>query len=263
MSPEKVMSLSEDDTELALLLPQRGGLALVDFLPLVFLSGYEERLRPNPEDLGLAEGQSAIFYTPESGDSGTLCHFRGWEGHEFLLEPVNPMLGEAPPLRKPLFFCLARPQILGFFADWKHSTQGLEYFEIPTRVLTRQARQQRRVQIEGNILMRKKDGRTIYGKLHDFSPGGASLLLDKDILAPGEMVLVEFEIPECGTCETIATIARQERITHPLYPYLYGIHFELTESQKRKAEHLYLCKKGEQIRSVVNSARDRFSGQVL
>jgi hypothetical protein len=257
------MPLSEDDTELALLLPHRGGVALVDFLPLVFLSGYEELLQPNPEDLGLAEGQSVIFYTPESGDSGTLCHFCGWEGREFLLEPVNLGLGEASPLRKPLIFVLARPQILGFFADWKHSAQGMLYFEVPTRVLARKARQQRRVQIEGNILIRKKDGRTIYVKLHDFSPRSASLFLDKDTLAPGETVLVEFEIPECGTCETVATIARQERITHPLYPYLYGIHFELTETQKRKAEHLYLCKKGEQIRSVVNSARDRFSGQVL
>ena len=103
----------------------------------------------------------------------------------------------------------------------------------------------------------------MYGKLHDFSPGGASLFLDRDFLASGEMVLVEFEIPECGTCETVAKIARQEKITHPLYPYLYGIHFELTAAQKRKAEHLYLCKKGEQIQQVVNSARDRFSGRIL
>ncbi|MEY2343354.1 PilZ domain-containing protein, partial [Acidithiobacillus sp. IBUN Pt1247-S3] len=203
------------------------------------------------------------FYTPESGDGGTLCHFRRWEGRELLLEPVSPLLGEEIQLRKPLLFVLARPQILGFFADWKHSAQGLHYFDLPTRVLARKARERRRVPIEGNILMRAKNGRTLYGKLHDFSPGGASMFLDQDFLEPGEMVLVEFEIPECGACETVATIARRERINHPLYPYLYGIHFQLTEAQQRKAEHLYLCKKGEQIRNVVNSARDRFSGKTF
>ncbi len=257
------MPLSEDDTELALLLPQRGDLALVDFLPLVFLVGYQELLLPNPEDLGAAEGQSAIFYTPESGDAGTLCHFRGWEGREFLLETVNPSLGEEPPLRKPLIFLLARPNILGFFAGWKHSVQGIHSFEIPTRVLARSARKQRRVPIEGNILMRARDGRTLYGKLHDFSPSGASMFLDRELLEPGETVLVEFEIPECGTCETVATVVRRESILHPLYPYLYGIHFTLTEAQKRKAEHLYLCKKGEQIKKVITPARDRFSGSIL
>ncbi|UTV81127.1 PilZ domain-containing protein [Acidithiobacillus sp. YTS05] len=257
------MPLSEDDTELALLLPSRGNLPLVEFLPLVFLSGSHEFLLPNPEDLGAAEGQSAIFYTPDSGDNGTLCHFLRWEGREFLLEPAGPSLSAETQLRKPLIFLLARPQILGFFADWKYSGEGLHHFELPTRVLARSARRQRRVPIEGNILMRSKNGRTLYGKLHDFSPGGASMFLDQDILEPGEMVLVEFEIPECGICETVATIARRERITHPIYPYLYGIYFQLTEAQQRKAEHLYLCKKAEQIKKVVNSAQDRFSGKTF
>ncbi|MBU2753439.1 PilZ domain-containing protein [Acidithiobacillus sp. CV18-2] len=257
------MSLSDDDTELALMIPHRGDLPLVDLLPLAFLSGYEELLLPNPEDLHLSAGNAAIFYTPESGDNGTLCHVRGWEGQELLLEPMMPALGEEKPLRKPLFFVLARPRILGFFADWKHSAKGMHYFAVPTRALFRNARSERRVKLDGNILLRAKDGRAFYGKLHDFSPSGASLFLDRDVLAPGEVVLAEFEIPECGICETIVTIARQEHLTHPLYPYLYGIHFELTENQKRKAEHLYLCKKGEQIQQVINSSRDRFSGKLL
>jgi len=245
------------------MLPQRGDLPLVDFLPLVFLSGYEELMISRPEDLGAREGQSVIFYTPESGDNGTLCHFLRFEGQEMVLEPTSPSLGEEVTLRRPLFFLLARPNILGFFADWKHSARGLHYFALPIRALSRKARAQRRVKIEGNILIRSKAGRTMYGKLHDFSPSGASLFLEKDLLQAGEMVLVEFEIPECGICETVATVARHERITHPLYPYLYGIHFELTEMQKRKAEHLYLCKKGEQIQKIVQSSRDRFSGTAL
>ncbi len=255
-----MMSLSEDDTELALMLPHRGDLPLVDFLPLAFLSGYQETMISSPTDLGASEGQSTIFYTTESGDNGTLCHFLRFEGQEMVLEPTSPSLGEEAVLRKPLFFQLARPNILGFFADWKHSAQGLHYFALPTRVLSRKARAQRRVKIDGNILIRSKSGRTVYGKLHDFSPSGASLFLENDFLQPSEMVLVEFEIQECGICETVATVARHERITHPLYPYLYGIHFELTEAQKRKAEHLYLCQKGEQIQKIVRSSRDRYSG---
>ncbi|WP_308389824.1 PilZ domain-containing protein [Acidithiobacillus sp. AMEEHan] len=236
---------------------------MVEFLALTFLSGSRELLLPNPEDLGAANGQSAIFYTPDPGANGTLCHFLRWEGKEFLLEPAGPSFGEEKKLRKPLIFLLARPQILGFFADWKYSGEGLHHFELPTRVLARSARKQRRIPIEGNILMRSKNGRTLYGKLHDFSLGGASIFLDHDFLEPGEMVLVEFEIPECGNCETVATVARRERITHPIYPYLYGIYFNLTEAQRRKAEHLYLCKKAEQIKKVADSARDRFSGSVF
>jgi len=242
-----VISLSEDDTELALMLPQRGDLPLADFLPLAFLSGYQELMISRPEDLGAREGQSVIFYTPEPEDNGTFCHFLRFEGQEMVLEPTSPSFGEAVTLQRPLFFLLARPNILGFFADWKHSAQGLHYFALPIRALSRKARAQRRVKSEGNILIRFKEGRTVHGKLHDFSPCGASLLLQRDFLQAGEMVLVEFEIPGCGTCETLANIARHERIMHSLYPHLYGIQFQLTEEQKRKAEQLYLCKKGEQI----------------
>ncbi len=254
------MSIGEDDTELALVLPYRGDLPLVDFLQLAFLSGYQEVTISSPTDLGASEGQIAIFYTPESGDKGTLCHFLRFEGQEMVLEPTSPSLGEEVVLRKPLVFLLARPDILGFFADWKHSAQGLHYFALPTRVLSRKARAQMRVQIEGNILIRSKSGRTFYGKLTDFTPSGASFFLDDGFLQPSEVVLVEFEIHGCGTCETVATMARHERITHPLYPHLYGIHFELKKAQKSKVEHLYLCKKAEQIKEKIRSFRDRYAG---
>lgn len=256
------MSLTADDTELALLMPHRAGIPLVEYLSLVFLAGGEDLIRPEPEQLQIQAEQSAIIYGAEAEDDGQLCHFQGWDMGALVLKPATFVMGELPAYQKALIFVLARPRLLGFFADWKYLQHGAHHFQCPQRVLHRVARKETRIRIEGNIIIRRKRGAaltTVLANLYDFSASGASFYTDQEDFTPNEMFLVEFEIPECGTCETIATTARVESLSSSGHGYLVGIHFELTEAQRKKAQNLYLCQKAESIQHLSDSSRHRWA----
>ncbi|MBU2810276.1 PilZ domain-containing protein [Acidithiobacillus thiooxidans] len=256
------MSLTADDSELALLMPQRAGMPLMEYLSLVFLAGAEDLLRPALEQLEIQAGQSVLIYGPDPRDDGQLCHFQEWDMEALVLQPATLALGELPEYHKALIFVLARPWLLGFFADWKYFREGAHHFQCPQRVLRRQARKEARMRIEGHIIIRRKRASgltTVLANLYDFSASGASFYTDQMDFAENEMFLVEFEIPNCGTCETIATTARVETLSHSIYGYLVGIHFELTEVQRKKAQNLYLCQKAEQIQQLSDTRRHRWA----
>ncbi|ACH83636.1 MULTISPECIES: PilZ domain-containing protein [Acidithiobacillus] len=253
------MSLTESDTELALILPHRSGLPLVEYLPLVFLSGADELPLPEPEALGAVEGRSAIVYGPEEDDDGLLCHAQGWDMGDLVLEPTTPANGEIPSYNKALIFLFAKPNLLGFFADWKSFQKGAHHFRRPNLVLTRRARQKQRLRLDGDIIVRRRNGSTLLSKLYDFGPSGASFYTDAADFRSGEMLLAEFEISGCGSCETTATIVRVETLSHSHYGYLVGIYFHLTKAQLQKAEQLYLCKKAEAIRQLSAPERHRWA----
>ena len=256
------MSLTADDTELALLMPHRAGMPLVEYLSLVFLTGAEDLIRPEPEQLNIQPEQSAIVYSAEADDDGQLCHFQGWDMGALVLKPATLVMGELPAYQKALVFVLARPQLLGFFADWKYLQHGAHHFQCPQRVLRRIARKETRVRIEGNIIIRRKRASglaTVLASLYDFSASGASFYTDQEDFTKNETFLVEFEIPECGTCETIATTARVEALSFSGHGYLVSIRFELTEAQRKKAQNLYLCKKAENIQHLADSSRHRWA----
>ncbi|MBU2837966.1 PilZ domain-containing protein [Acidithiobacillus thiooxidans] len=257
-----MMSLTADDSELALLMPQRAEMPLMEYLSLVFLAGAEDLLHPVPEQLDIRPGQSALIYGPDSEDDGQLCHFQGWDMEALVLRPAAFALGGLPEYHKALIFVLARPWLLGFFADWKYFREGAHHFQCPQRVLRRRTRKEARMRIEGHIIIRRKRASgltTVLANLYDFSASGASFYTDQADFTKKEMFLVEFEIPNCGTCETIATTARVETLSHSVYGYLVGIHFELTESQRKKAQHLYLCQKAEQIQQLSDASRHRWA----
>ena len=252
------MSLTESDTELALILPHRSGLPLVEYLALVFLSGADELLLPEREALGAVEGRSAIVYGPEEDDGGLLCHAQGWDMGDLVLEPTTPANGEIPSYNKALIFLFAKPNLLGFFADWKSFQKGAHHFRRPNLVLTRRARQKQRLRLDGDIIVRRRNGSTLLSKLYDFGPSGASFYTDAADFRSGEMLLAEFEISGCGSCETTATIARVEVLSNSNYGYLVGICFQLTKAQLHKAEQLYLCEKAEAIRQLSAPERHRW-----
>ncbi|WP_226856094.1 PilZ domain-containing protein [Acidithiobacillus thiooxidans] len=256
------MSFTADDSELALLMPQRAGIPLVEYLSLVFLAGAEDLLRPAPEQLEIQTGQSAVIYGLDAQDDGQLCHFQGWDMEALVLQPATLALGELPEYHKALIFVLAKPWLLGFFADWKYFREGAHHFQCPQQVLRRRARKEARMRIEGDIIIHRRHNSsltTLLAKLYDFSASGASFYTDQPDFTENEMFLVEFEIPNCGTCETIATTARVETLSYSIYGYLVGIHFELTEAQRNKVQHLYLCQKAEQIQQLSDTCRHRWA----
>lgn len=256
------MSLTADDSELALLMPHRAGMPLIEYLSLVFLAGAEDLLRLAPEQLEVQSGQSVLIYGPDAQDDGQLCHFQGWDMEALVLRPATLALGELPVYNKALIFVLARFWLLGFFADWKYFREGAHHFQCPQRVFRRGARKESRIRIEGHLIIRRKRAgvmTTVLAALYDFSSTGASFYTDQVDFTENEMFLVEFEVPNCGTCETIATTARVERLSHSIHGYLVGIHFELTAAQRKKAQNLYLCRKAEQIQQLSDSGRHRWA----
>lgn len=252
------MSLTADDTELALLLPYRAELSLVEYLPLVFLGGAEEFLLPEPEAFGEVTGHSAILYHSDEDDHGLLCHVQGWDMGDLVIEPATPMLMEMPNYNKALIFLFARPYLLGFFADWKYFQRGAHHFKRPQRLLRRRVREKQRLRLEGHVIVRRSNKTTQTAKLYDFSPGGASFYTDIGDFRVGEIVLIEFDIFDCGTCETTATIARSEAIPGSPWSYLVGVHFNLTKEQHKRAEQLYLCRKADAIQNMTDPSRYRW-----
>lgn len=264
------MNLTADDSELALLIPHRAGMPLMEYLFLVFLSGAEDLLHPDPVQLEVQTGQSALIYGPDPQDDGQLCHFQergpfqGWDMDALILRPETVALDGFPEYDKALILVLARPWLLGFFADWKYFREGAHHFQYPHRVLRRRARKESRICIEGHVIIRRERAfgvSTILGKLHDFSLCGASFYTDQTDFMEKEQFHVEFGLPFNGTCETTATTARAEKLSHSAYGYLVGIHFELTEAQRNKAKHLYLYQKTEQIRQLFDTNQHRWSPQ--
>lgn len=237
------MSLSVDDKEIAMMIPHRADIPLVEYLPLVFLTGAEELLHPEPEHLAIHAGSSAILFSSETEDDGALCHFQEWDMDAMALKIAPFSMEKRREHQESLIFVLARPYILGFFADWKYEYQGVQYFHRPQRVLRRQARKSPRICIEGNIIIRRKrEARmtSVIARLYDFSLSGASFYTDHVDFEKNEIFQVTFEIPRCGVCETMATTVRVEPLSHPVYGYLVGIRFALNEQQYKEAQKLFL-----------------------
>ncbi|MGC9128402.1 MAG: PilZ domain-containing protein, partial [Acidithiobacillus sp.] len=145
--------------------------------------------------------------------------------------------------RRVLLFVESSGSILMGLSAFKCRHQGNDSFSPPALLYRRRTRQDRRVRIDGQILLRHRDGRTIVAHLNDFSPSGASFYADQ-LFPVGETLLAEFEVLDCGTCETVVTTAREERLpSGGPYRYLVGVKMQLTAAQRKKAEQLYLCKK--------------------
>ena len=71
----------------------------------------------------------------------------------------------------------------------------------------------------------------------------------------GEMMLAEFEIPDCGTCETVVTVVRTEHHPGRGFHTLVAIKMALTTDKKRRPSISNLCKNGEEIKKLSDPSR--------
>ncbi|MBU2743383.1 PilZ domain-containing protein [Acidithiobacillus albertensis] len=201
---------------------------MAQYLALTLPQDADDYLLPSPEGLNLQSGHSALIYRSDEHDNGTLCHVRGWDADDLMLEQNTLSLDTSLSYKKTLIFILARPYLMGFFADWKCFQSGTHYFQRPQRVLRRKSRMHARVPIHGKVLVHRRSGDVTSHILNDFSPGGASFYSEDKVLSQGEMLLIEMEINACGVCETTASIARIESLEHSAQGYLVGVRFNLS-----------------------------------
>ena len=252
------MGLTADNSTLGMMLPLRSGMDLGQYL---------QRVMPEfPDSLPFADAglckrapMEAVVLSSNAGDLGHPYRFLGCDPdtQDLLLTPKRAgTLGEGD-YRRALLFLEEKGSIILCSTALKYLHKDSWCFSPPSLLYRRRTRQDKRVRISGQIIVRFRDGRTVTGDLYDFSPSGASFYTDEPFRL-GETLLAEFAVPDCGICETVVTTAREARLS-PNSPsrYLVGIKMQLTAAQRKKAEQLYLCKKADTMKQVVDSARSR------
>jgi len=252
------MSLTRDDSNLGMLLPLRSEMDLASYMELLIpefrtpLDFVESRVCNDGRG-------AAVILSTDLNDGGYPFIFEGCDpiSMNLLFTPARPTLLGDDAYRRALIFVEQDGRISMGLSSFLYRHQGQTHFAPPGLVYQRNTRKDRRIPIEGNILLRKRDGQTILARLHDFSPSGASFYTDEEFVA-GDTFLAEFEVLDCGTCEIVVTTARREDLTRGApYRYLVGVKMQLTAAQRKKAEQLYLCKKAEFMKRVVDSATSR------
>ncbi len=249
------MSLSVDDTNLGMLLPMRAGHSMVEYQQSL-LTEFAELIQDHiPEHLCTTSAADAMLFSDKVSADGQHFLFRGCDQGGLVFSPKNPLL-PAEHYQNTLIFVEIESSIYTFIAPLKYIFQGDLHFDMPQILHKRQTRHNKRVRIEGDMVLGRKNGRTAIARVHDFSPTGISFLTEETDFLPGESILASFDIPECGTCETIATIVRVDhRPTGRGFRALVAARMTLTQAQRAKAEHLYLCKKAEELKKRSESSR--------
>ncbi len=239
------MGLTTDNTELGMMLPVRSGISIAEYQQAL-IGEFGDGIFDNiPETLCINEPSAAVIFAADITDTGTHFYFDGCESGTLIFRAKG--IHSEEDYKKCLIFLELDDFVYMFFSDLKNIFEGRHYFDMPRLIYRRASRKAKRVRLEGAITLRKAGGAAFVGRLHDFSPSGASFYASKGLFQPGENVLAEFAIADCGTCETVVNIVRVEEAGSSAEECLIGIRMSLTKDQKRRAEHLYLCKKADEI----------------
>ncbi|WP_308389826.1 PilZ domain-containing protein [Acidithiobacillus sp. AMEEHan] len=252
------MSLTFDNTELGMVLPLREQRNLTEYFE-VLLPEFQELATSDPQQSPICTHSDgyALVLTSDPADSGESFQYVGCNLQDatLRLQPRTLLFREPTPNMILMLLAIGKTVYMGF-SRWNKTEAGILHFKHPNHLYARELRGDKRVQLEnGNAIIRRLDGRQLSCRIHDFSPSGASFLVGEDF-APGEPLMITFKIPDCGTCETAATVVRQAPLSaEGRYRNLIGVSLSLTQEQRQKAEQLYLCKKGAHIKSIVDSSR--------
>ncbi|OFC61616.1 pilus assembly protein PilZ, partial [Acidithiobacillus caldus] len=154
---------------------------------------------------------AAVILSTDPNDGGHPYVFEGCDAtsQNLLFTPARPNFLGDDLYRRALLVIEQDGRISMGLSSFQYRHQGQAHFSPPGLVYQRSTRKDKRIPIEGNILLRRRDGRTVLARLHDFSPSGASFYTDEPF-AVGETFLAEFEVLDCGICETVVTTARCE-----------------------------------------------------
>lgn len=163
-------------------------------------------------------------------------------------------------MRRRSFFLENEDRIHAFVANLKYLFQGDLYFDMPRELHQRRTRHNKRVRMEGTLVLGRSGGITATARLYDFSSTGIGFLTE-DIYTIGESLFLSLEIPNCGVCETVATVVRiDDRLRKGT---LVAVKMTLSKTQKVKAEQLYLCKKAEALQKRAESSKSLYSGRIF
>ncbi|WP_369522734.1 PilZ domain-containing protein [Acidithiobacillus caldus] len=232
-----------DHVNLQRLLPLRAGLNMADY-HLLLLGEFERQIVDLlPEDLCTAVDAEAVIFAADPDDDGHRFRLLGCDAESlrFRAAASTPW----PSYGKSLIFVElpGHSGIYSFFSEFRDRDEdGVYRFKIPPLLYHRPTRLSARLRLEGEVLIRRKGGVECRGRVHDFSLNGASFFTDRADLRPGEALLVEFDVVDCGRCETVVTTVRREARGGP-EGNLVGVRLMLTEAQRRRLEYLFHCRR--------------------
>ncbi|WP_308388793.1 PilZ domain-containing protein [Acidithiobacillus sp. AMEEHan] len=236
-----------DRTPLVSLLPLRKGMNIADYHLLLVGEFDRSMVEFVPDSLCQAGADSsAVIFAADPQDPGHSFSFIGCDAHGLQFRAQgNAVWGN---YRKVLVFIETAGGIYSFFSDLDGvDSAGVYHFRRPALLYQRKTRLRRRLHLDGQILLRRRSGESITGALHDLSLDGASFFLANCPVDPGESALVEFDVVDCGHCETVVTTVRREARSATLGD-LVGVRLLLTKAQRKQVEHLYLCLEYPQLR---------------
>lgn len=243
-----------------MLLPMRAGHTLDEYRQAGF-SDFTEFLPEHVSELlGDSPISDAVLFPEAITEDGHHFLFQGCDQGGLVFMPKDPLM--SPELyQHTLIFLELQSRIFAFETSLKYLFQGALHFDMPRRMYKRNTRHNKRVPIEGSVVLGRKNGTTATARIYDFSPTGISFLTEEPDFKPGESVFASFDVPGCGTCETIATVVRVEnRPSVRGFRSLVAVKMALTQAQRSKAEQLYLCKKGEELQKRSGNARTPHPG---
>lgn len=246
------MSLTIDNTELGMFLPMRSGLSIADYQQILAHEFSEDVVEAIPDHICKDGEHDAIIFSADTEDDGRHLIFQGCEDRALIF--LRSGCTNVYEYNKTLMFLYIKSKIIMFFADFKYVHAGRLYFDFPKVIYKRSARKNKRVSMVCKALLGRRNGQQVEVDLRDFSPTGASFLTKNLDFQVGESLLIEFAVPGCGKCETIATIVRREACNHPDRHWVVAVKMVLNKEQTKKAEYLYLCKKGMQIKSMSDAS---------
>ncbi len=234
-----------EDASLRDFLPLRSGLQIADYHALLMDDFQRIILESLPEQLCAAAPAAAVLFSADTTDAGQSAVFVGCspEGIRFS--------GGTLPLQahpgKHLIFLEVPEGMYSFFTDFRAQRGEHLLFSPPPILYQRPTRLAKRMRMQGPLTLLRKNGHRHAGMLHDFSLTGASFFTDTDTLALGEAILIDFNVVECGRCETVVTVLRKEARDARL-KHLVAVKLLLTQAQRKKLEYLFLCHKYPQLR---------------
>ncbi|WP_369573360.1 PilZ domain-containing protein [Acidithiobacillus sp. IBUN Pt1247-S3] len=235
-----------DRTPLVSLLPLRKGMNIADYHLLLVGEFDRSMVDFVPDNLCQTTIGNAVLFAADPQDPGHSFSFLGCDQSGLLFRAQNSAVWGA--YRKVLVFVETAGGIYSFFSDLDGiDSQGVYHFRRPALLYQRKTRLRRRLHLDGEIVLRRRSGESIPGSLHDLSLDGASFFLANCPLDAGEAALVEFDVVDCGHCETVVTTVRREARSATLGD-LVGVRLLLTKEQKKQVEHLYLCLEYPQLR---------------
>lgn len=227
--------------DLRQMLPARSGLDLQLYHQLLINDFSSVGFR-DPADICQDANNTSVIFSADEDDDGSIFVFQNCSNDQILFLPQENVLSKV--YDRSLICIDSKSFISSFFSEFSTIRNGSFLFQAPNLVYWRKKRFRDRIHLQTKILIRRRNLQTIHGWLRDFSTTGIGFLVNDVDLPLGEIVLVEFSVPNCGDIASTARIVRRENHLNRQFGLFVAARLLLTRTQAEYMRSLYFCAQG-------------------